>query len=712
MRVLTSLFLILCFACVASAQDSQDRRMLDQAARNGTGLTTITVNRNVSAQAVLIPQVDARRIFGKEIADNYAVIEVNVGNKSSDAALIIHGIFIDYTHWALSGTPARSQGMIDGLARESSEPFQASTNPNQIASEEYRVVRGQLLDAQLWSKRNWTLRLLTFAGSLAGAITFPFNERGVIKSFNVFSGVFVPGVREAWPDGTIEQLNRVSDFGYQANKVIPRQGAEVIVCFFPIDRFLTPGFKKLFQKSPALFFSPLQMLVDKSFKKEADDILRGIDSNLSVDELRGSLPCYLRVVQEIRFGSAADSRTFAGQMNQNADATCRAAFGLEEATDATGAKVVDARGATLLRVKNDDVSRKQFRSFMALDFISQMSLNTVSVTVDGVMTVDTTNIAAKIDDVKFDSVLNCGDDESSCFWARTAANGGVRTGTLPGSYLTGGSVAIAEAGDLGITELRTLSDNSTDQALHFSFKLTKPIPPDTLLHFIVSKVQPGAAGTSVRTVNSLPREYRVGYTPEKPKVKAVTQDGTQAGSKLTVTGADFLDAPPIYPLVVKLVLPGSKEVEVKPTIAGDGKTLTITIPDEVDEPGCWQVKVGVGPGGVVAAAEDPDCTCFVIMPKPTISEAVVSGNFINVTGEDLIDTATCSPAGKRLRFQLVKEGATAEDKPVNITRGQLSPTGKEAVLELPAAAKTGKWNVHVLLGSEDKGNVKLDRPEQ
>src|SRR2546423_8328088 len=170
--------------------------------------------------------------------------------------------------------------MVDGISRERSEPFQASTNPNQVASEEYRVVRGQLLDAQMWSKRNWTMRLLTLAGNIAGAYAFSISEDGIVRGLNAFSGVVVPGIREAWPDGTIEQLNRVSDFGYQANKLIPKQGAEVIVCFFPIDRFLTPGFKKLFLRSPALFFAPLQMLVDKSLKKEADEVLKGIDSSL------------------------------------------------------------------------------------------------------------------------------------------------------------------------------------------------------------------------------------------------------------------------------------------------------------------------------------------------------------------------------------------------------------------------------------------------
>ena len=114
----------------------------------------------------------------------------------------------------------------------------------------------------------------------------------------------MPGLREAWPDGTVDQLNRISDFGYQANKVIPKQGAEVIVCFFPIDRFLTPGFKKLFLKSPALFFAPLQMLVDPTLKNDANRVLKGIggSAGLTVDALAPLLPCYLQISNALRFG--------------------------------------------------------------------------------------------------------------------------------------------------------------------------------------------------------------------------------------------------------------------------------------------------------------------------------------------------------------------------------------------------------------------------
>src|SRR5882724_5100022 len=155
--LLSCLLLTVCFISTASAQTAQDeksQKLLAQAAKNGNGLKTeITVNDNVHAQAVLIPRIDARRIFGNEIANNYAVIEVNVGNKSADAALIIHGIFIDYQAWPLSGaTPAELASVA------TVDKYQTSSRPHQVASEEYRVVRGQLLDAQTDTGRNRFMR--------------------------------------------------------------------------------------------------------------------------------------------------------------------------------------------------------------------------------------------------------------------------------------------------------------------------------------------------------------------------------------------------------------------------------------------------------------------------------------------------------------------------------------------------------------------------
>ncbi|HET6853428.1 MAG TPA: hypothetical protein VFH46_14090, partial [Pyrinomonadaceae bacterium] len=535
-RALTAFVLLLCSGWTAFSQD----RAMQNAARNGRPLATeITVHGNVTAQAVLIPRVDARRIFGKEIADNYAVIEVNVGNKSPDAALIIHGVFIDYDLWALNGNSAQTMG-LDGVFRERAEPFEASSKRNQIASEEYRVVRGQLLDAQMWTKRNWTMRLLTFAGSLASAYSFSLNEEGIIRGLNSFSGVAVPGLREAWPDGTVDQLNRISDFGYQANKVIPKQGAEVIVCFFPIDRFLTPGFKKLFLKSPALFFAPLQMLVDPTLKNDANRVLKGIggSAGLTVDALAPLLPCYLQISNALRFG--IKNNRIGRSKIENEKLSCEGKFGLTTQGIQDGA---------LFRVSDET----GFNKFLALDFISQMSLNSVTVTVDGIMTVNTSDLAPNLDAVVFDRATGCGDSNQLCFW--TAPEGGnvERTGIISGAYLTGGVVVIEEANDLGITEVKTISDLSNDQELHFSFTMTKPILPGTVLHFRVSKPQSNPTTGGPARVNSLPLEVLVGTPPAITNVK-------RDGKTLTVTGSGFSDVP----LVVKLRSPLGIEEEVAP----------------------------------------------------------------------------------------------------------------------------------------------------
>src|ERR1044072_9879902 len=103
-------------------------------------------------------------IFGPQIGQHYAVVEINVGNKSPDATFIIHSVFIDYTRWGLSGVSPGDSQPQQGDEQGPFDQYQPPTNSAQVASEEYRVVRGQFLNAQTWRKRSWTMRLLTLAG--------------------------------------------------------------------------------------------------------------------------------------------------------------------------------------------------------------------------------------------------------------------------------------------------------------------------------------------------------------------------------------------------------------------------------------------------------------------------------------------------------------------------------------------------------------------
>lgn len=691
--ILACLLLAICACSTVLAQDARDektRKLLEQAAAKGNGLRTeIIVNGNVHAQAVLIPQVDARRIFGNEIAKNYAVIEVNVGNKSRDAALIIHGIFIDYREWPFSGATSNQLN-----AARSTDKYQESTFPNQVASEEYRIVRGQLLDAQTDTFRNTFLRWLTLAGNLAGAFTFSLNEQGIVKGIAAATGVGIPGIATAWPDKTIDQLNRVSDYGFRSNKVIPREGSDIIVCFFPIDRFLTKGFRKLFLKSPALFFAPGQMLIDKSAKKEVDAAIGDFMSDIGFSgiDLRKELPCFFRITHRVPDDPAYD--------------ICLDSFGLETVKDPKSneekLRVIVNRDQKGNDFKDnngkpvpDPTAVKKFKTFMALQFINSVSLNRVTITVDGVMAVDVKTIAARIEDVKFETATNCGDEHSQCFWANITEAEGVRRGTISGSYLTGGQVVIAEASKLGITEVSTIAEGSLDSLLQFSFKLTKEIRPETKITFLVSKPAEGSSATEPKALNSVPFEYPVSYDTKAPQITSARQEG----DKLTVKGSGFFNLPLVAKLHPRSPLTGDA-IEVKPTsVSSMGDQLVLTIPDDAKPAGCWDVLVEVG------KVPSNHSNRFVVKPNPTLDSAIrdTARNIIIVTGDDLIDTTRCG--GPVLSFKLVKEGAAS----IPIPAWQSDPQTKQAGFVLPKAAKEGPgWSVHLLVDGKDIANAPIE----
>jgi len=94
-----------------------------------------------------------------------------------------------------------------------------------------------------------------------------------------------PAAETLWPDGTIGQMNRISDVGFQVNKVIPKDSSDIIVAFFPIDRFLTPGLKKLFLKSPALFFAPGALALDPEARKALEPLVKQLGVNFDLKSL-------------------------------------------------------------------------------------------------------------------------------------------------------------------------------------------------------------------------------------------------------------------------------------------------------------------------------------------------------------------------------------------------------------------------------------------
>ena len=672
---LMSLLVTLCFSSVTLAQaepDAKTKRLLEQAAKNARSVTSeITVNDSVHVQAVLIPRIDSEKIFGKEIANNYAVIQLSVGNKSPSAALIIHGIFIDYHDWPLSGVPPS-----EFVRRTNTNKYQAASVPSQVASEEYRVVRGQLLDAQAHTFRNQFMRYLILAGNLAGAFTFSLNEEGIIKGIAAATGVGIPGLATAWPDRTVEQLNRVSDLGFRSNKLVPKESSEIIVCFFPIDRFLTPGFKKLFLKSPALFFAPLSMLADPGIESEAralvGDLVRG--SGLTFDDLKAAMPCYMNVRHP--------------QPDKIGYDVCLEKMGLEifrdPATNKESLRAIIARDSNG-KIKLNNLGKQEvdagFYKFLALEFIGNVSLNRATVTVDGTMAVDVKAVAAGIDEVVIDKVADCGDAGDECLWRNIDIAGGVRTGVIRGAYLKGGQVRLAEAEKLTITDVTTIDEGSTDNELRFSFKLNAPVDNQTKLHFTVEKP---ALSSDAKPLVSNTWEQVVAFSPSASAITSAIVDDTSAPTKLTVKGKGFK----VSPLIVSLLPQLGNPVTVTATAVTD-TSFDVVLPTGANKlhAGCWQVQVKAG------KLTSNQSQMFAIPPAPELDSAERNNEFIFVKGKDLVDFSSCG--GQQLSFKLLKTDDTEMTDLKVVNWGGGAP-----VLELPDKAKEGDWKVRVIKGTD------------
>jgi hypothetical protein len=272
LHMISKLISVLLLTSSVWAQSAADTQKLQDAKIQGFALPSdMAARSNVRVEAVLLPPAVSKALFGKAISSRYAVIELTISNKSQDAAFIVHSVFIDDSEWLLSGTTKAMAAA--GLAVEAGAAPQSVT-ANQIASVEYRIARGEALDAQAWTARNWAMRLLQFLGVLATGSEFTFKETGIVKGIGAFTGQVVPAAQVLWPDGTAGQLDRISDFGFRANKVIPKEASDIVIAFFPLDRFLTPGLKKLFLASPAVFFVPAAALVDKTVRGRMIGVLQ------------------------------------------------------------------------------------------------------------------------------------------------------------------------------------------------------------------------------------------------------------------------------------------------------------------------------------------------------------------------------------------------------------------------------------------------------
>ena len=412
----------------ADAEAHAAQKALNEGASAGIPLpASIDVANNVNVEAVMLPEAVARRVFGGEIAKNYAAIEVNISNRSNDASLIVHSLFIDLKGWGLAG-PMGAMG-ARGLTSPAGKPYRSYGSPLEVASVEYRIVRGEMLDRQPWTKRNVGLRAITFLGAVGTAFAFPFTT-DVVTGIGAWNGAVVPGFSALFPDGIQAQLDRISDFGFRNNKVIPQQAADILVAFFPIKRFLSPTLEQIFLKTPALFFNPLLMIIDPKTRPLLEPVLLKVfRSDKAIDdEFTSLLDAYAKLDQtqvandqeqldradvNVRRANTAviNDQTLVDQDKENLKVDQALAARHKQALDADQKDLESqqkARDAAKAKVDGDLKSLTDNKLYKLL---GSLSLNNVHVVVSGSMTVDVDNIPPII------TSFDCnGNDQAANIW--------------------------------------------------------------------------------------------------------------------------------------------------------------------------------------------------------------------------------------------------------------------------------------------------------
>jgi hypothetical protein len=171
--------------------------------------------------------------------------------------------------------------------------------------------------------------------------------------------------------------------------------------------------------------------------------------------------------------------------------------------------------------------------------VNRVSLNSIVVRVQGVMTVDVTTVPGTITDITFDKGNN-----SPETWTVTGATPVEQSATITGRFLTGAipSVTSIEAPEghsqkiadyIDPKSVSVVTDQSNDTKVVFKLQLKTTVPPGSKLHFIVTKVD---SKDTKKSVNSMDFMLSVNYL----RISSITIDKEDAAttwaSGFTVSG--------------------------------------------------------------------------------------------------------------------------------------------------------------------------------
>jgi putative Ig domain-containing protein len=190
------------------------------------------VNEFVKEYVTVLDPKSVSDIFGRRIAKRYVAFQVTISNENKDYQFLIQDVSID----------------LGEVADLESVRIPKGYTPS---SNDLSMLRGVSEKGQVYDWRNFAVRLMrgtgSIATSLAGVTTF---GSSYVPSVSVWNGALGPAFRDVLPDLTVTQLHRLNDSAYQANTLVPKQGAKVMVAFVDQAMLMDRDLQKRFYKDP------------------------------------------------------------------------------------------------------------------------------------------------------------------------------------------------------------------------------------------------------------------------------------------------------------------------------------------------------------------------------------------------------------------------------------------------------------------------------
>jgi hypothetical protein len=222
------------------------------------GCSAAVKGQSQSDVKVYLTPVDPKVIsdvFGKRIAERFIAIQITVTNGNADYQYLVQDISLDFKDVYVG--PPLPAGAVN-----------RSVPPYTLSSLSLSLLRGVAEKGQGQDKRNKILRLFravgTIAGGLVGVVGF---GPSFAEAVAVFNGPVINSYSEAFPDYTINQMNRLNDNAYEPNTLIPKQQAKVLVAFVPQALFLTSQQRKDFWNEPMVLFKEIDLRRTDAFVK-------------------------------------------------------------------------------------------------------------------------------------------------------------------------------------------------------------------------------------------------------------------------------------------------------------------------------------------------------------------------------------------------------------------------------------------------------------